>query len=401
MRNLAVTGTPYGVAAATAARDDRPQQARPGRHGGAAALARDLGRRAPEVEVDVVDEPAAAHPVDGAAHHHGVGAVHLQAARVLVGIERDQVIGLGVAVHERRGHDHLVDVHQPRPEPPAQRPERRVRHARHRRQHHRRLRHEVTEPKIHAIDATGPVDSRPCVASSPSGPRPVGRAATASTAQPQVGVGADVEGGGAVEAEAVPAGGGDHRRVVGAHGPAGQEAAQAVGRAGVEEVLAQLGVGGDAAAEGQALGADLGRGPAGLVHEHVDDGGLERRRHVGRLGLGVGPHVVHHRRLQPGEAEVEPLVAHRPGEVDRRRVAVLGHPLDGRAAGVAEPEEPGDLVERLAGGVVDRLAEQPVAARARASRRASCGRPTRAARRSASRSTGRRAAPRRGGPRGG
>ena len=63
---------------------------------------------------------------------------------------------------------------------------------------------------------------------------------------------------------------------------------QAVGGAGVEQVLAQLGVGGHAAAEGEALGADLGGRPAGLVHEHVDDGGLERRRDVGRVDVRVG-----------------------------------------------------------------------------------------------------------------
>ena len=40
-----------------------------------------------------------------------------------------------------------------------------------------------------------------------------------------------------------------------------------------------------------------------------------------------------------------------------------GHPLDRRTARVAEAEEAGDLVERLAGGVVDGLAEQPVVAR--------------------------------------
>ena len=45
--------------------DDGPQQARLGRDGGATALARDLGRRAPEVEVDVVDQAASAHPVHG------------------------------------------------------------------------------------------------------------------------------------------------------------------------------------------------------------------------------------------------------------------------------------------------------------------------------------------------
>ena len=60
IRNLELTGMPYGLADATETRDDRPQQGRPGRHGGAATLAGDLGSRAAEVEVDVVDEPGVA-----------------------------------------------------------------------------------------------------------------------------------------------------------------------------------------------------------------------------------------------------------------------------------------------------------------------------------------------------
>ena len=149
MRNFAVTGTRYGLAAATAA----PTMARSsaGLAGTAAPppLRGHLGGRAPEVEVDVVDEPGAAHPVDGAAHHHRVGAVHLQAARVLVGSERHHAGGLGVAVDERGGHHHLVDVHEIRSEPAAQGAERRVRHPGHRRQHDRRRRHEVADPQFH------------------------------------------------------------------------------------------------------------------------------------------------------------------------------------------------------------------------------------------------------------
>ena len=40
----------------------------------------------------------------------------------------------------------------------------------------------------------------------------------------------------------------------------------------------------------------------------------------------------------------------------------IGDAVDRRTARVAEAEEAGDLVERLAGGVVDGLAEQAVAA---------------------------------------
>ena len=162
MRNFAVTGMPYRAAAPTAAATMAREQRRAGRHGRATTLARDLGGRAAEVEVDVVDEAVAADAVDGPAHHLGIGAVELQAARHLVGAERIIVVGLGVAVHDRGRHHHLVDVHQPGPEPPAQGAERRVRHAGHRGQHHRRRRHEVPDPHVHGGRRYRP-RSPPCV----------------------------------------------------------------------------------------------------------------------------------------------------------------------------------------------------------------------------------------------
>ena len=66
LRNFAVTGTPYGAAARDRGAEDRTQQVRLGRHGGAAALARHLRRRAAEVEVDVVDAARVADRVHGA-----------------------------------------------------------------------------------------------------------------------------------------------------------------------------------------------------------------------------------------------------------------------------------------------------------------------------------------------
>jgi len=50
-------------------------------------------------------------------------------------------------------------------------------------------------------------------------------------------------------------------------------------------------------------------------------------------------------------------VHHRPREGERRGITLLGEPVDLRATGVAEPDEPRDLVEGLTGGVVDRAAE--------------------------------------------
>ena len=124
------------------------------------------------------------------------------------------------------------------------------------------------------------------------------------------------------------------------------------------------------------------------------------RRHRQR-DVGVLADVVDDRRLQPAEAEVEAVVEHRPGEGDRRRVAADGLAIDRRPARVAEPQEPGHLVERLAGGIVDGLAEQAVAGRGRASRSASCGHPRRAAPPAVARASGPRGTPRRGAPRGG
>ncbi len=46
------------------------------------------------------------------------------------------------------------------------------------------------------------------------------------------------------------------------------------------------------------------------------------------------------------------------GNATARRVAVAGHPVDVRAARERQPEQPGHLVERLAGGVVDGGAER-------------------------------------------
>ena len=78
------------------------------------------------------------------------------------------------------------------------------------------------------------------------------------------------------------------------------------------------------------------------------------------LSSGFRAHVPHDRGLEPAEREVEALVRHGPRERDRVRIAAHREPVDRRASRVAETEERRDLVERLPGSVVDRLAEQPV-----------------------------------------
>ena len=124
-------------------------------------------------------------------------------------------------------------------------------------------------------------------------------------------------------------------------------------------------------------------------------------RHPPSFNLGMGADVAHDRRLQPAEREVETVVEHRPGNAIAVGSPLIAIAIDRGPARIAEAEEPRDLVERLAGRVVDRLTEQPVLARGPASRRASCAHPTRAAPPPGARARAPRAAPRTGGPRGG
>src|SRR5438132_10072367 len=95
-----------------------------------------------------------------------------------------------------------------------------------------------------------------------------------------------------------------------------------------------------------------------------DDRTLVARRQVGtpalQLAAGKAASRVEQRRLHAGEGEVEPVES-RHGEGKRLRVAVCGEPVEGCAARVAESEQPRALVERLAGGVVDRRPDRAVA----------------------------------------
>src|SRR5690606_39980543 len=54
-----------------------------------------------------------------------------------------------------------------------------------------------------------------------------------------------------------------------------------------------------------------------------------------------------HRRLEPAEAEVDPLPAQRPRECEAARVAGLGEGCEGGPARIRQGQQPGDLVERL------------------------------------------------------
>ena len=125
-------------------------------------------------------------------------------------------------------------------------------------------------------------------------------------------------------------------------------------------------VGGDAAAERHRLPVPPLQGPVELRGQLADGGGLEARGEVGAaLVDALGPEIaaeVDERRLQAAEAEVEARVAaHRDRQLEGLGVAVGGEPFERRAARVAEAEQAGDLVEGLAGGVVEGAPEDLVA----------------------------------------
>src|SRR5439155_16391129 len=66
------------------------------------------------------------------------------------------------------------------------------------------------------------------------------------------------------------------------------------------------------------------------------------------------------RRLQAREGKVVGVAEPGAGERGAVPACRLRRTLDRRAAGVVEAEQPAHLVERLAGRVIDGLAEQPV-----------------------------------------
>ena len=96
------------------------------------------------------------------------------------------------------------------------------------------------------------------------------------------------------------------------------------------------------------------------LDEGADDRPLVRGREVGAPSLELlvpeVAHLVEERRLEAREREVEPgHPGHR--EVERLGIALLRKAVDRGPARVAEPEQARALVERFAGRVVERRAE--------------------------------------------
>ncbi len=194
-----------------------------------------------------------------------------------------------------------------------------------------------------------------------------------------------------------PGGGGDHGGVVRGERERGKGDGQAALACCPSEAGAEFAVCGHAAGDEQAVCAVVLGGGEGLAAEIVDDSALEggeeiecllvaEREGVGGFGgcgdlLAAGGDgcghrvrfdVAEDRGLDAAEAEEEGSVGSSlaaamdfwldlgEGERDRVRVAVGGEVVDPGAAGIAEAEQLGDLVEGLAGGVVDGVADVAV-----------------------------------------
>ena len=85
-------------------------------HSGAAALARDFGGWATEVQVDVIHQIFTAQHLDRFFDDDGVAAIQLQTAKRFIRGKRHHRASARIAVDQRSRHDHFVDIHQPRPE---------------------------------------------------------------------------------------------------------------------------------------------------------------------------------------------------------------------------------------------------------------------------------------------
>ena len=164
---------------------------------------------------------------------------------------------------------------------------------------------------------------------------------------------------------------------------------------------AQTGVAGYPAGKDQAARANIFGGFDGATQELLDHGELKRRQQIESRGRGylqpllgrwrgfsatqraaagdfrvhvVRFHPAQHGGLDSAEAEIERVAFHlRQRESDRARIAERRQAIDYRTSGIAEAEKFGDFVERFAGGIVARLAQQAIGI-LRALRTGGCGR---------------------------
>ncbi|MNS94906.1 hypothetical protein D3C72_1291380 [compost metagenome] len=103
-----------------------------------------------------------------------------------------------------------------------------------------------------------------------------------------------------------------------------------------------------------------------LGRQHIDDRIDKGPRQVGPVllaGIGQLAGLRQHRGLQPREGKIEiARMQHRPRQRESARRTELCQPRHFRAAGIAQAQQLGSLVEGLARGIVQRFAQQRVVA---------------------------------------
>ena len=73
-------------------------------------------------------------------------------------------------------------------------------------------------------------------------------------------------------------------------------------------------------------------------------------------------HKVQHRSLEPTEAKVIAIFEPGAGKAVASAVTFYGELLYGGAAGVAQPQDPGHLIEGFAGGIISGSPQELIAA---------------------------------------
>ena len=152
---------------------------------------------------------------------------------------------------------------------------------------------------------------------------------------------------------------GNHGRVIGAEKRGRGPALEPGSGGGLAELLAELGVAADAAAERDQFDPMFPGGSDGFFHEDVDDGLLKRGAQIGQKSRvhmrwiafrNFGQEITD-RGLQSAEAEVF-RVRHAARQIEARCVSVARPLFNLRSARITEPEHLSDFIESLAGSVV-------------------------------------------------
>jgi hypothetical protein len=176
---------------------------------------------------------------------------------------------------------------------------------------------------------------------------------------------------------------GDHRTIVRAQRRARIVDADPARFPRARERRTQRAIRADAAGDNEPTQARCRERPLALRSQRVDDRGLKRSSEIGAClrverdaALRLCLNRDSRRGLKATEAEIEAVALERPRKRKGRRVAFLRKRCERRPAGIGQPEQASDLVERLARRIVERLPDDAVPTE-RSDRNEPYGRPRR------------------------